>query len=134
MAEPRYQDLRASAMPVREEDGVTVRVFSGASGGVQAATLNHVPVTFVEIAAEAGAAIVQDLPASYNGFIYVLEGSGTFGADETKGTKGEVLWLHPAAEAGDSEVRIAAGPEGPLRAIVVAGQPLGEPVVAQGPF
>ena len=46
---PRYQDLTAATRPVRREPGVEVRVFSGASGGVSAATLNYVPVTMVEV-------------------------------------------------------------------------------------
>ena len=31
MTEPRYQNMRAQDMPVRHEDGATIRVFSGSS-------------------------------------------------------------------------------------------------------
>ena len=43
MIKPRYQNLRAEKMPVREEDGATIRVFSGSSKGVRAPTLKHRP-------------------------------------------------------------------------------------------
>ncbi len=132
MAEPRYQDLRSKDMPVRSEPGAIVRVFSGSSGGIKAPTLNHVPVTFVELVMEPGAAVTQELPGSYNGFIYVLEGSGRFGADETRGEQKQVLWLGPADGAVDSEISIRA--ESRLRALLVAGEPIREPVVAYGPF
>ncbi len=132
LSEPRYQDLRSADMPVRKEGGASIRVFSGSSGGVTASTKNYVPVTFVELVLEAGASIKQDLPAHYNGFIYVLEGSGRFGADGTKGEANQVLWLGSADQSTESEVEIRA--ETPLRAILVAGEPLGEPVVAYGPF
>jgi redox-sensitive bicupin YhaK (pirin superfamily) len=132
MTEPRYQDLKAAEVPVREENGARVRVFSGASADVRANTLNYVPVTYVELLLDAGASITQTLPGSYNGFIYVLEGNGFFGKDETRGEQKQVLWLDTVNGAADSEITIRA--DQPLRALVVAGEPIGEPVVAHGPF
>ena len=137
MTEPRYQDLRAAEMPVREEEGALIRVFSGSSGNVRAKTLNYAPVTFVELQLEAGASIVQDLPSSYNGFIYVLEGSGTFGANQVEASKGQAMQLDYDADADESDsvksgVRVTAKER--MRAILFAGEPLREPVVARGPF
>jgi redox-sensitive bicupin YhaK (pirin superfamily) len=132
MTEPRYQDLRSADAPVRREQGAIVRVFSGSSGFVEAKTDNHVPVTFLELIMEEGASISLDLPGGYNGFIYVLEGGGLFGAEETLGEEKQVLWLGSADGAADSEIKIHANK--PLRALLVAGQPVREPVVAYGPF
>jgi redox-sensitive bicupin YhaK (pirin superfamily) len=132
MEAPRYQDLQAADMPVRQENGAIIRVFSGASGEVTATTLNHHPITYVELILEAGASIKQDLPGSYNGFIYVLEGSGHFGSESVHAKAKQVLWLGPSEGSEQSEVEIKA--EDPLRAILVAGEPLNEPVVAHGPF
>lgn len=132
MAEPRYQDLKSANTPVRRESGSIVRVFSGASGGVEATTLNHIPVTYLEIVMEEGAVLSQDLPGGYNGFIYVLEGKGRFGSNEKPGEAGMVLWLGSANGAEPSEITIRA--DEPLRVILIAGQPIHEPVVAYGPF
>ncbi|MDB4868186.1 MAG: pirin [Cohnella sp.] len=132
MTEPRYQDLQSADMPIREENGARIRVFSGTSGGVSAATRNVVPVTFIEIEMDAGATVTQQLPGSYNGFVYVMEGKARIGADETEGNARHVLWLAASGDASDSEVTIRA--DEPLRALLVAGQPLREPVVAYGPF
>jgi len=133
MTEPRYQDLKAANMSVRREAGATVRVFSGTSGDAAADTRNVVPVTFLDVAMEPGATLSQTLPADYNGFIYVLEGSGRFGVDETPGAANQVLWLgEPRGEGGDSEIVMRA--DEPLRAVLAAGRPIGEPVVQQGPF
>lgn len=132
MAEPRYQNMPKANIPERRETGALVRVFSGSSGGVTAGTLNHTPVTAVELVLEAGASVVQDLPGSYNGFIYVYEGSGRFGADGVRGEQGQVLWLGSAGAAPRSEVLVRA--EAPLHAFLFAGEPLREPVVAYGPF
>lgn len=133
MIEPHYQNLRSADMPVREEPGATVRIFSGSSGGIAAPTRNIVPVTMAEFRLEPGASIKQDLPGSYNGFIFVLEGEGEFGADRTKATARQVLFLGGADGHADSEIEIAA-PNGPLKALLYAGEPVREHVVARGPF
>lgn len=132
MMEPRYQYLRSADMPLRVEEGVTVRVFSGSSAGVRAATKNVVPVTMVEFNVEPGRTVKQDLPGSYNGFLYILEGDGLFGRERTKAGERQVLWLGSAENGQASEVEITAVTR--LRALLYAGQPLKEPVVAHGPF
>ena len=133
MTAPRYQDLAGDAVPVRRQPGVEVRVFSGASGGVTAPTKNFVPVTMVEIRLDRGASVRQDLPADYNAVIVVLEGEGTIGADAKFVTGGDVVWLTRSDSAEVSEVAIRAGGR-PLRALLYAGRPLHEAVVARGPF
>ncbi|WP_290590564.1 pirin family protein [Alicyclobacillus sp.] len=131
MAEPRYQNLLAKDMPVRGVEGGWARVFSGSSGGVQAPTKNHVPVTMVDIHLDAGASFMQDLPGDYNGFLYVLEGRGRILADGTEGAQGQVLWLGRSDKA-ESRVTIEALES--LHVLLYAGRPVREPVVAYGPF
>lgn len=131
MVEPRYQDILESNTPVRTEDGAEIRVISGSSGNVRSNTLNYTPVTMVEITLQPGHTVTQDLPADYNGFVYVLEGSGVFGKNEMPGKKQEVLWLSPSVD-NPSEITIRAIEK--LKLLVIAGKPLREPVVASGPF
>jgi redox-sensitive bicupin YhaK (pirin superfamily) len=96
-------------------------------------TKNHALVTMVEIEIEANATAVQDLTADYNGFIFVLEGSGTFGSHHTKAQKGQVLLLYAIqGDATASEIRIQAKEK--MKVIFLAGLPLRELVVAKGPF
>lgn len=132
MTEPRYQNIRNKEVPVHQEKGVALRVFSGSSSGVTSTTQNHTPVTMVEYMIEAGASYSQRLPGSYNGFIVVLEGEGIFGKSQTEGRQGQVLWLGSAEEDCESEVHIEA--QTALKVLLYAGQPLGEPVVSRGPF
>jgi redox-sensitive bicupin YhaK (pirin superfamily) len=128
MTEPRYQDLRGTQMPLREGEGSQLRVFSGASGDVRGPALNHVPVTMVEMHAEAGAVIRQELPATDNAFLYIIEGSGRFGSQRSEAHAGQVVWF--AIEAGEVVIEANA----PLHAILYAGEPIREPVVSRGPF
>jgi redox-sensitive bicupin YhaK (pirin superfamily) len=133
MTAPRYQELVAKEMPVRREPGAEVRVFSGSSGKVSAPTKNHVPVTMVEFRLDPKAVIRQDLPADYNAFLVVLEGDGAIGDPPRRVVSGDVVWLTRGENSEQSMTAIAAG-DMPLRALLYAGRPLREPVVARGPF
>ena len=130
---PGFQDLHTERVPVRRESGVDVRVYSGASGGLQAPTRNQVPVTIVEVAMKAGASIEQDLPVTYNGFVFVLDGSVRVGEDPTPIARNQVGWLDRPRGDGVSVVRFTAQEEG-ARIVLYAGQPQGTPIVSHGPF
>ncbi|QOR85721.1 pirin family protein [Geobacillus stearothermophilus] len=132
MTEPRYQNLRAEDMPVRKEEGAVIRVFSGSSKGVKAPTKNIVPVTMVDMTVEPGATVAQDLPGHYNGFLYILEGSGMFGADNTEGKAGQALFFSRHDRGEETELQVTAREK--LRLLLYAGEPVNEPVVAYGPF
>lgn len=138
MDEPRYQDLRADAMPVRREDGVEVRVFSGRSGDAVGPAVNVVPVTMVDAVLEPGAGYAQEVPADQNGFAYVITGSGRFGPDGTPARAGQVVHLAPGTP-GDADAAaygmldVEAGDEG-LRFVLWTGRPVREPVAHYGPF
>lgn len=130
MVEPRYQDLRADRMPLREEPGVRARVFSGASGDVRGPAANHHPVTMVDVQLDPGAVFTQALAPGETAFAYVLEGDGRFGPEGRPARAGQVVWFERSAE---EELRVVAG-EQPARFLVWAAAPLREPVVAYGPF
>ncbi len=128
----RYQDLRGAQMPIRKEPGAEVRVFSGDSAGIRGPALNHVPVTMVEVRLNAGVTMTQELPGSYNGFIYVIDGEGRFGRDSVVAGRDHTLWLERTASGMHTSVSMTAITS--LRALLFAGEPLHESVVARGPF
>jgi len=132
MSAPSYQDLRGRSMPVRREKGALARVFSGESGGVRGPAQNLVPVTMLELRIEPGASLVQELPASQNCFVYLLEGGAAIGEGHAEAGEGQVVWLGPVGEGGRSQVTFTASAL--LHAYLWAADPLREPVVARGPF
>lgn len=131
LTKARFQELRPADLPVRLAPGVEAIVFSGSAGGETAPTLNHAPITMVEVKLDPGATFEQDLQAGYNGFIVVLEGSGAFGTTATEAKAAQVAWL--TQSEAESAIAMTAGAGG-LRAMIFAGKPLGEPVAARGPF
>ncbi len=133
MTEPRYQDLYAAQMPVRREPGVEIHVFSGTSENVTAPTLNYAQVKLLSIRLEQGASLIETVPSDYNGFILVLEGEVEIGDDRTTVSAGQLAWMtrDPSKQLSDVTLRASGGP---VYALLVAGRPLGEPVVARGPF
>ncbi len=127
-----YQDMAYERLPVRREPGVEVRLYSGTSGGVRSETKNYVPVTLAEFQLEPGATVEQELPSSYNGFFYVLEGEIAVGPDARALRPGQVGWLDRPEAGGDSSIRITGTTR--ARALLYAGQPQGDPLVSYGPF
>jgi redox-sensitive bicupin YhaK (pirin superfamily) len=130
---PRFETVTRGGAPVRREPGVEVRVYSGRSGDARAATKNYVPVTLADISLDPNATVAQELPASYNGLVYVLEGSVRAGDDDTPLVKGQVGWLDHPDGSESSSLRISTGDAG-ARVMLYAGEPTNVPIVMHGPF
>lgn len=135
---PSFENVYRDRVLVRREPGVEVRVYSGRSGAARADTRNHVPVTLLDVRLDAGAVVVQELPASYSGFVYPIEGGIRVGADDTVVSTGQVGWLdRPAGDAPrpdePSTLRFMGGPSG-ARLVLYAGEPQHVPIVTHGPF
>ncbi len=127
LSEPAYQEFSAAAIPEVARDGARVRVLAGEFGGTRGVIDDPATdVLYLDVALAAGASFSLPLDDTRNGFVYVFEGSARLG--------GETLARHTLAVLGKGDqVEIEAGEAG-SRFILVAGRPLGEPVVQYGPF
>lgn len=130
---PRVQDLPLEHVPVLNEKGVQIRLYSGSLNGLTAPVHNHVPLIVADILLDAGTATLLELPASYNAFVYVLGGAITAGAAAQLLNKEQVGWLDLFEEAGPSVLNVTAKEEG-ARLVLYAGAPLHEKIVSHGPF
>jgi redox-sensitive bicupin YhaK (pirin superfamily) len=79
-----------------------------------------VPVTITEITLEPHASIDQEIPSSYNGFVFTLRGLIQAGADNAFLKTGQTGWLDRPQVDGDSLLRVTAGEEG-ARLVFYAG-------------
>ncbi|MDJ1496351.1 pirin-like C-terminal cupin domain-containing protein [Cytophagaceae bacterium DM2B3-1] len=130
---PRVQDLPAAHVPVAIEEGVLLKVYSGTLAGVTSPVKNYVPLVVGDIHMQPNARTVQHIPAAYNAFIYVLEGSVKVGADGKTLHKNQVGWFDREDTDSDSELIFEATEQG-ARFVLYAGMPQGDPIVSHGPF
>ena len=130
---PRVQDLPLKHAPVLDNNGVQIRLYSGTLSGITSPIKNYTSVIVADITIEAGAATVQQLPANYNTFLYVVKGNVKVGEDGKQLNQDQVGWLDLFGETAQSELQLTAGEEG-VRFILYAGQPTGDNIVPYGPF
>lgn len=135
MCDPWYRDIPSSEIPeVHLPGGLRVRVIAGVCTGVAGAiSRDQTEPLYLDMhfdGANDAAALSHALPAHHNALVYpyrgALEVCGATGSQSVPQAHMGVL-----RNEGDGLVlRAASG----TRAIVIAGQPLKEPIAQYGPF
>ena len=127
MSDPAYQEIAAAAIPVLNDEGAVVRVLSGEFAGLRGPIDDpHTGLHYLDVRLPAGRSFQPVVKAAFTTFLYVFEGDLRAG--------GVPLATHELAVLGEAaDIEISAGSAG-ARFILVAGRPLGEPVVQYGPF
>lgn len=108
--EPGCQEVLPDEIPEIRSDRARVRILVDERSPTKLQT----PVLYLHVRLEPKAAWAWDVPAEYEGFAYVLEGSARFGAEETEGAEGQVLALGrgtrlPVVSAQSVEFALIAG-------------------------
>jgi hypothetical protein len=131
LCDPGYRDIASAQIPEFETaEGVRVRVIAGRSHGVAGAVQRErTEPLYLDLHLPPGAAFAQALPAAHNAFIYVYRGALQLG-DTPVAVQRMALLRNDADSDG---VQLRAGEEG-ARALLIAGQPLNEPIAQYGPF
>jgi redox-sensitive bicupin YhaK (pirin superfamily) len=131
MAPPAYQPITTADIPRVPVDlgGQSigeVRVIAGEFQGVRGPAHTFTPITMLDARLDSGAQLPVTLPASFNALAVVARGKVRAGG--TSAAAGELVLF-----ANDGE-RLELVAEEPSHVIVLAGEPLGEPIVQYGPF
>jgi redox-sensitive bicupin YhaK (pirin superfamily) len=131
-----YRDIQPAEIPVVAlPGGGRVKVIAGTVAADGRSTAGPIAnptdnlatdPTYLDVELPAAAAFAQPIAADYNAFVYPFEGSVVVG--------GRTVPTHSAGflSAGD-RIEVTAGPDG-ARFLVLAGRPIGEPIVQYGPF
>ncbi|MGC3981820.1 MAG: pirin family protein [Steroidobacteraceae bacterium] len=130
-----YRDIPAAKIPtVSLSNGTTVKVIAGEysdghqriAGPVQGLATQAL---YIDVHLPKGERFTQATPAAHNALVYVYEGELSIG----EGVAATKVGTHAAAllNAGD---QIVVAADSNARFLVLAAQPLNEPVVQYGPF
>jgi redox-sensitive bicupin YhaK (pirin superfamily) len=131
-AAPRAFHVAASEVPEVERAGARVRVLAGELEGARSPLRELLtPILFLDVHLAPGAALHVPVPANHTAFVLAISGAGAVGPDGAT----RPLAAHEAATFADDgdALALAAGPAG-LELLVLAGEPIGEPVIFGGPF
>jgi redox-sensitive bicupin YhaK (pirin superfamily) len=110
-----------------DDNKVTAEVISGTINGITGFFNSTSPTLIMKLNFQTGGKIDIDLPVSYNSLIYQLDGKLIHNNNETTGNKTMTHFNND----GD---RIGIYAKENTRAILLSGEPIGEPVASYGPM
>jgi redox-sensitive bicupin YhaK (pirin superfamily) len=127
-AAPAYQPITAAQIPrVELPDGAgAVRVIAGSYADARGPAHTFTPMSMLDVTLSAGGRLPIELPRSYNAIAVVVGGRVHAGGETAHA--GELLLF-----AHDGE-RLDLRADEDSHILILAGEPIDEPVVAYGPF
>ncbi|MDT3401335.1 pirin family protein [Mucilaginibacter terrae] len=131
--EPQWQKLSLQNVPVIKQGRSAVRVYSGTALGLTSPVINQVPTIILHVELAPHDEMPIEIPASYNGLIYMLEGSINAGRDRMTIAHSQVAWLDPVTGSADSKLVVSGGGSGG-RFVLYAAEPQNAVIYSKGPF
>lgn len=129
MSKPKYQDIPNSRIGKFQlpAGGGVVEVIAGEYNNMKGAASTFTPVNLLNAKLNKGATAEFSFPQHYNTALLVIEGSVNVNGGELIPTNHFVLFENDGeqftVEAGDNSI-----------VLVLSGEPINEPIAAQGPF
>ena len=133
---PRYQDIEPGQVKLLASDdgGALVRVIAGELAGHEGPGATWTPITYLHASVSPGAQLQLPWRADFNALLYVLQGSGSVGADE-RPIQADQLAVFGAGDALSLKASGRQDSRSPqFEVLLLGGTPLHEPVVFYGPF
>lgn len=131
LSEPNYQEYPATNIKaVSPEEGIDIKVIAGESYGVQSPVMTLTPTMYIDISLKKGKKVEQVIPKSFRGFVYTLSGTAMFGGDKQKAEAHHTLVL---SDNGGTYLPVESLSDD-CRFVVIAGEPINEPIIQYGPF
>ena len=135
MSPPDYREFPADDIPEEIRDnGVTIRVITGTtSGGTRGPVANVVTrPLYLDVSMPPGSEFIESLRPDQSAFVFVIDGAITIGGRETQNSR-TVSSRQLAVLGPGKQVNVLADDHA-CRFLLVAGDPIGEPVSRHGPF
>jgi redox-sensitive bicupin YhaK (pirin superfamily) len=122
--EPSAQLLQPQDVVVRQQDDATVRVLVGEGSPVELGT----PGLILDVALPNGGSFSGPIPSDFNGFVYMLEGEASFGANRRRASRSQIAVLGPGGALTVEQARPGT------RFLLMAGKPYDEKPIYNGPY
>lgn len=132
---PLYRDIPADTIPeLALDDGGLVRVIAGTAIADKPGPVvrDDIDLIFLDIALGPHARLQQTLPAGHAAFAYVADGQVEFGCGSFNSPAS--LCAREIAVFDEGNFVTAVTDESTSRFLLIAGRPIGEPIVREGPF
>ena len=125
MISPKYNDIDVGEIPVVDFMNAKVKIISGELSGVKGPGKPHTGMLYFDISLNAGSDLILPIENGWNSFIYVYVGSDNI-LDK------QISKSHLAVLNQEGDLKLHSKEE--AKFILVAGEPLNEPVARGGPF
>ena len=129
MSEPRYQPLLDRELRRVPLGPAEARVVAGELDGVRGPAKTHTPITVFDLRFHTKGTSEINLPTGWTTLVFPLEGDVAAGPG-----RDSIPSRHFGVFDRDDDGAIQLHADADTRVLVLAGQPLDEPVVAYGPF
>ncbi len=130
MTSPRYQGITQDQIPtvaVGGREKSRVRVVAGEFAGVKGPARTFTPMTILDVQMHGKDSVQVDLPPGYNAMALVATGKLDFGIRQA--SMGELVVF-----ANDGNPYVVLPSQEDAHVLLLAGEPIDEPIVQYGPF
>ncbi len=127
---PWYQHIKRDNIPViKESCGVEIKVLVGKVKEIKSLVQTYSPVSIFDVQFPNSGQINLEISKNQTAMIYVIDGELQFVKENKIATKGQMIYYDQSA---DEIILTSISAEGSY--LILAGEPLNEPVVRHGPF
>ena len=126
MEVPYYLPLSKEETPTLQQEGAEIAVVAGHFEGVQGPARTYSPQTLLRIEVQSDHTLTLPIPATYNTLVYLLDGGLEI--------NGQRVWTKELVWFNNDGAAVTLKALHDTRFILLAGEPLNEPVTKYGPF
>ena len=127
---PWYQHIKKDDIPTIDDlNDVLIKVLVGEVKNVSSAVQTYSPVSIFDVQFSKPNLIDLDIPKNQTVMVYVIDGELKFDTDNKIARKGQMIYFDQSSDAINLT---SISPSGSY--LVLAGEPINQPIVRYGPF
>lgn len=138
MVPPKYQDLKADTIPKKQLDEfTTISVIGGKSvtAGIESPLQLRTKVLYFDVKiTKSGHTFSDVIPSGYQGFIYVIKGSGKVKQENDTYQEAKEKAALLFTETTSEQTFEFESTSDNVQFVLIAGEPMNEPMARHGPF